>query len=80
MIVRRALVRLGIAMRQHHEAQLLVLVQLAGAERRRRTDGFVDEGRVGQQLLQQHANLLAAGGPSCVLSAACASFTNASSV
>src|ERR1700722_9263001 len=61
VIMRRAFVRLRIAVRQHDEAQVLVLVELARADRRGRADRLVDERAVAQQLLQQHAHLLAAG-------------------
>src|SRR6202011_3237462 len=48
-------------MRQHDEAEILVLVELARAHRRSRPDGLVDERLVGEQLLEQHADLLATG-------------------
>src|SRR5580700_10639505 len=58
VIVRRALVRLGIAVCQHDEAQVLVFVELARADRRGRSHGLLDERLVGEQLLQQRTYLL----------------------
>src|SRR5437870_3364921 len=61
MVVRRALVRLGIAMGQHDEAEILVLVELARARWCCRPHRLIDERLVGEQLLQQHAHFLSPG-------------------
>src|SRR5476649_2603021 len=62
MIVRRALVRLGVDVGQHDEALVLVDIELARAYRGGRPARVVDGLLVGQELLQQQAHLLAAAG------------------